>query len=91
MPPASRLGEHEKLEGTKLVQWTPANLRDTPDHVVSLLSIESWGKAGRGATAWGLTGHCLVGVEQLFSFVSLVFLGFIVLSLLFSFQLHYYS
>jgi len=41
-----------------------------------MLSNKSWGGGWWGAAVWGLTGHWLIGGEQLFSFASLVFLGF---------------
>ena len=41
-----------------------------------MLSNKTRGKFGKGATARGLAGYWSVGAEQLFSFASLVFLGF---------------
>jgi len=81
--PSQRAGQGctRGWEGTQLGQLTPADLRDIPYHMMCS-AMKS--QVCRGKQGLPLLGD-LVGDEQLFSFasVSLVFLGFIFLSLLF--------
>lgn len=55
------------------------------------MAIKFGGKVVRGAAAWRLAGHPLVGADQLFSFASLVLPGFYFsLCLIFLFVTIYY-
>lgn len=52
-----------------------------------MLTSKTRGQVGVSVTAWGLPKHWLLGSEELFSLPSLACLGFISLSLVFSFSL----
>jgi len=53
----------------------PTDQRDILYHMASCSAVKL-GKAGKGATVRGLAGHQSDGGKQLFSFASLIFLGF---------------
>jgi len=69
---------------------TPPDQRDIPHHMTSSSAIKlgGWTVAGP-AVAHGLAWHPSVGGEQLFSFASLVFLGFGEVLFLLSFSSFY--